>query len=188
MATTNSAKHLQLPNRCLFFLITLGLTGCVTHRIKEAAWPEELPPRVYFMEQYQHDLANKHLENQDEYLIWITRFYQGWELYPNGWNNITKDVLLRQKNPQTADKIKANMSRLGILISGEWAKNNQTRLINTRHVSVWGNALLKSLDHDETLQVIDRVAKDIDDLLTRKISADTITADRYYAQDEDIAF
>jgi hypothetical protein len=51
---------------------------------------------------------------------------------------------------------------------------------------VWGNALLKSLDHGETLQLIDRVSVDIYNLMTRKIAADAIAADRYYAQDEEI--
>lgn len=164
----------------------LALSGCVAHQVKESTWPEDLPPRAYFLKQYQQDTVNKNIQNQEEYLTWIIRFYKGWELYPSGWNNITQEVLLKLKNRQAANKVKVKMERLGLLISEEWAKNNKTRIINTRHVSVWGSALLKSLDHDETLQLIDRVSMDIDNLLAHKIAVDAIAADRYYAQDEEI--
>lgn len=174
--------------RFVIFPLALTLSGCVVHKIKESTWPEGLPPRVYFLDNYQQDSANKKIENEDEYLTWVIRFYQGWTLYPNGWNNITKGLLAKLKDRQTADAVKAKMDHLGVVISSEWAKNNKTRLISSRHVSVWGNALMKSLDYGDTLQLIDRVAKDIGDLLEHKIPDDTITAQRYYADDEEIAF
>ena len=107
-------------------------------------------------------------------------------MYPNGWNNITHDIVLKLKSAPTADNIKVKLDRLGLLISEEWAKNNKTRMISSYHVSVWGNALLKSLEQSETLELIDRVASDVDDLLARKIPAEIIVADRYYVQDEEI--
>ena len=167
-------------------LIILSLSGCATNKPQTSSWPNELPPQAYFLDQYQQDLTNKKLQNQGEYLIWIVRFYKGSDLYPNGWNNITQDIVLKLKNSPTADSIKIKLDRLGLLISEEWAKNNKTRMISSYHVSVWGNALLKSLEQNETLALIDRVASDVDDLLARKIPVEVIAAERYYAQDEDV--
>ncbi len=177
------SKHIMIS---VFAILIACLSGCALNKPQDPNWPNELPPRAYFLNQYQQDVTNKNIQSQEEYLSWIVRFYKGSELYPNGWNNITHDILLKLKNTPTADNIQAKLDQLGLLISEEWAKINKTRIINSLHVSVWGNALLKSLELNETLQLIDRVASDVDDLLARKIPAEVIAAERYYVQDEDI--
>ena len=180
---SNHYKHA----RCYLFILLISvISGCATNKIQDPNWPNELPPRAYFLDQYQQDLTNQKTQNQEEYLTWIVRFYKGSDLYPNGWNNITQDIVLKLKSAPTADNIKVKLNLLGLLISEEWAKNNKTRMISSYHVSVWGNALLKSLEQSETLELIDRVASDVDDLLARKIPAEIIVADRYYVQDEEI--
>jgi hypothetical protein len=171
-----------------FFLALLILIDCASQDTKETTWPEDLPPRAYFLGQYQNDLSNKNCQHLDEYLTWITRFYQGWEMYPNGWNTMVQEVLQKNKNPKSAEAIKIKLDRLGLLIAGEWAKNNHTRLINTHHVSLWVKALLKSADHGETLEILDRAFIDVNGLLTHKIATDVITADRYYALDDEAQF
>jgi len=186
MINDKLSKHYNHARCYLFILLISVISGCATNKIQDPNWPNELPPRAYFLEQYQHDLTNQKTQNQEEYLTWIVRFYKGSDLYPNGWNNITQDIVLKLKSAPTADNIKVKLDRLGLLISEEWAKNNKTRMISSYHVSVWGNALLKSLEQSETLELIDRVASDVDDLLARKIPAEIIVADRYYVQDEEI--
>jgi len=170
----------------LLIVVIVAISGCATNKPQDPNWPNELPPRAYFLDQYQQDLTNRNIQNEEEYLTWVVRFYKGTDLYPNGWNNITQDILLNLKNSPTAENIKIKLERLGLLISEEWAKNNKTRIISSYHVSVWGNALLKSLEQNETLVLVDRVASDVDDLLARKIPTEIIVADRYYVQDEDI--
>jgi len=186
MINNPQSKHYKLAIGTVFFLILLALSGCATNKPQDPNWPNELPPRAYFLDQYQLDLTNKNIQNQEEYLLWVVRFYKGSDLYPNGWHNITQDIVLKLKNSPTIDNVQAKLDRLGLLISEEWAKNNKTRMINSLHVSVWGNALLKSLEQNETLQLIDRVANDVDDLLARRLPVETIAADRYYVQDEEI--
>lgn len=188
MVYNNLTGRFQCKLCQICFLIILALTGCATHKAKESTWPEDLPPRAYFLDQYQNDLTNINRQHLDEYLTWITRFYQGWEMYPNGWNRMTQEILQQNKYRPTRNNIKLKLDRLGLLISGEWAKDNQTRLINTRHVSVWVKALLKSVDHDETLQIIGRVSADVNSLLTHNIAHDAITVDRYYALDDEAQF
>jgi hypothetical protein len=186
MINNNLSKYYKHALCYVFILLISILSGCATNKPQEPIWPNELPPRAYFLDQYQQDLTNKKIQDQEEYLSWIVRFYKGSDLYPNGWNNITQDIVFKLKNSPIAENIKVKLDRLGLLISEEWAKNNKTRMISSYHVSVWGNALLKSLEQSETLQLIDRVASDVDDLLARKIPAEIIVADRYYVQDEEM--
>ena len=188
MQYNNPSGHFQNRSCVIFFLALLVLIGCASQGTKEATWPEDLPPRAYFLELYQNDLSNKNRQHLDEFLTWITRFYEGWEMYPNGWNTMVQEILQKNKTRHVARTIKINLDRLGLLIAGEWAKNNHTRLINTHHVSVWVKALLKSADHGETLQIIDRIFIDVEQLLTHKIATDAITADRYYAFDDEAQF
>ena len=160
------------------------LTACGTLPVKGPIWPAELPKYDYFLNLYQRDTVNASIQPQDQYLSWVIRFYQGWELYPKGWNDITQDVLLSIKAPALAGDVKDKMVGLGLSIAGEWAKNNETRIINTRHVAIWGNALLKSLQQGETLEIIDRVAADVQDLISKRISADVITENRFYVEED----
>ena len=67
-------------------------------------------------------------------------------------------------------------------------QKSDTRTIYLRHVAVWGNALLESLDRNEALPLINRINGDVDDLLAHRISVDVITAERYYPRDEDDPF
>lgn len=170
----------------VFMFVVLALQGCATQQVKVPIWPGELPPRTYFLDQYQQDVVNKNSQSLDEYLKWVIRFYKGWDLYPSGWDNITQEVLLKINKYPAAGEIRVKLDRLGLIISAEWAKNNKTRIINTRLVALWGNSLIKSLEHGETLQLINRVAADINNLLTRKLAVDAIATDRYYAQDEEL--
>lgn len=177
---------LQRAMYYVFVLVVLTLPSCATQQVKSSIWSDDLPPRTYFLDRYQQDVVNKNSQGQDEYLKWVTRFYKGWELYPSGWDNISQQVLLKLNKHPAAGEIRVKLERLGLIISAEWAKNNKTRIINTRLVALWGNALIKSLEHGETLQLIDHVAADINNLLTRKLAIDAIAADRYYAQDEEL--
>jgi len=188
MVHKNLFGYFQRKFCYILFLVILDLTGCATQSTKEPFWPKDLPQRTFFLDQYQNDLTNKNCQNLDEYLTWITRFYQGWEMYPNGWNTMRREILQKNKNHQEAENIKVKLEHLGLLISAEWAKNNHTRLINTHHVSVWVQALLKSVDHNETLKILDRVSVDVEGLLTHRIAKDAITADRYYVFDDEAQF
>jgi hypothetical protein len=71
----------------LLALIT-GLLACTTQSKKMArsdAWPEHMPSRTYFIKVYEADAVNKEIQKREEYLTWILRFYNGWELYGRGW-------------------------------------------------------------------------------------------------------
>jgi hypothetical protein len=171
-------KHL------LLIILIMILPACATLQSNQALWSADLPAQEYFVNEFQRDTVNHQQQTLDQYLTWVTRFYEGTELYPKGWNHITQALLLRITEAEQANEVKDKMQRLGLLISGEWAKNNQTRLINTRHVSIWGNALIKSLEQGETLELLARVSADVDDLLAQRLAADAITEGRFYAEED----
>lgn len=171
-------------------LLVSGLFACSSNKIvKQAdAWPSEMPSRAYFLTVYDADDANKKIQTKEEYLTWIVRFYNGWELYRRGWIKMTNELVAQVEDPSQVNEIRYKVERIGRLVSGEWAKKTDTRTIYLRHVSIWGNALLESLDRNEALPLIDRVNKDVDDLLAHRISADVISAERYFPADEDDPF
>lgn len=166
------------------FLFLIALPACTIFQTLEANWPANVPPRGYFVDVYRQDALNADIQTQDQYLTWVTRFYQGWVLYPRGWNSVTEELLARIEDEDTYGEVKDKMASLGLVICGEWAKNNKTRLINTRHVSIWGHALHKSLENNEILALFERVNTDIEDLLSGKIAANQIAEDRYYSQED----
>lgn len=74
---------------------------------------------------------------------------------------------------------------MGVAIAAEWAKDNTVRLITTRHVAIWGNALRKSAERAEIMEIVDLVLDDVDNLLNHRMAADIIAENRFYA-DEDV--
>lgn len=147
-----------------------------------------MPSRTYFLKVYEADSVNKKIQTQEQYLTWILRFYGGWELYGRGWIKMTNELIAQLGDPSQAKEIRHKVDRIGRLVSGEWAKKSDTRTIYLRHVSIWGNALLESLDRDQALPLVNRVNQDVDDLLAHRIHADVITAQRYFPPDKDDPF
>lgn len=166
------------------------LAGCASKAPKEEHWPADMPSRAFFMAAYEADLENKKGQDAEEYLLWVIRFYKGWELYRNGWTQVTTDSLIGVKDPRNMVEIKTKMDLLGSGIASEWAKNKNDRRVLTRHVVVWGNALVESIKHGEPEEVklINRVLNDLNGLLEKRIDLDEVKADRYYPKDKDDVF
>lgn len=171
-------------------LSLLFLTACANHVPKEDQWPSDMPSRAFFVSAYESDVDNKKNQELDEYLLWVLRFYKGWELYRNGWTQVTSDSLIGVKNPQHAHEIRTKMDLIGSGIASEWAKSKSTRRVLTRHVVVWGNALIESIKRGEPEEItlINRVLSDLNGLLEKNIDLDEVKADRYYPKDKDDVF
>jgi hypothetical protein len=169
-------------------LITTVLCGCVHQAPKETSWPNDMPTRGFFVAAFDTDLVNKQGQDVEDYLLWVIRFYKGWELYRNGWTQTTEDSLINVKDPLLAQEIRTKMNLIGSSVAVEWAKSKKDRRILTRHVVVWGNALIESIKRDEELMLINKVINDIDGLMENKIHLDDVKAERYYAKDKDDIF
>jgi len=108
-----------MNNRLFVIVLVLVsvLSGCSSRMIKQANWPGEIPPREFFVAKYEADIENKQDETLDEYLLWVVRFYEGWELYSNGWTKVTADSLGGVTDPALAQQIKTKMDMIGETIA-----------------------------------------------------------------------
>ena len=172
----------------IVFLCFALLTSCATRVPQDANWPTDIPSRAFFVAHYESDLENRADQDVDEYLMWVLRFYKGWELYRNGWTKVTEDSLHGVTDPALAQEIKTKMGLIGEGIACEWAKNKKDRRVLTRHVVVWGNALIESIKRDQELALINRVLADLNGLLLNQIALDDVKAERYFPRDGDDVF
>lgn len=184
-----------MPNIAFFrALVVIALSLCVltactpSKLAKEDNWLQNMPPRSYFIDKYNADTANADIQSEHSYLTWVVRFYNGSEFYSRGWIKMTNELMEQVSRPEEADEIRAHIDSIGQLVAAEWAKKIGTRKVVLRHVSVWGNALLESIERDQTLDLVKRVHQDVEQLLEGQLSLDAITADRYFAPDEDDPF
>lgn len=173
----------------IFVIVVVSLLlSCATKPPKQADWPQGMPSRDYFVAMYYTDPENVKVEELDEYLLWIVRFYDGWELYSNGWIKVTKDSIATVKDPQKAAEITHKMNLIGQGIACEWAKGKKDRRILTRHIVVWGNALVESIKRDQEIPLINRVLADVNGLVEKRVAIEDIRAERYFSRDGDDVF
>jgi hypothetical protein len=172
----------------LLVLCCFCLSACSTRVPHGDNWPKAMPDKATFIAHYESDIDNKDSQDLDEYLMWVLRFYEGWELYHNGWIKVTNDSLHGVTDPALALEIRTKMDLIGEGIAGEWAKNKKDRRILTRHVVVWGNALIESIKRDQELPLINRVLADVNGLLVKEIALDDVDAERYFPRDGDDTF
>lgn len=166
----------------LILLLTTLLTGCVT-RPPELPWPAGIPARAQFVAEWQRSESNQPLQSEAEYLLWVTRFYTGYNAVP-GWLNMTEQVLQRTPAERRA-ATGARLHELGSRIGAEWAKDNAVRRLNTRSAGVWRDALLEALARDELDAYLERLSTDVDALLAGELSNDAIRFERYYVDEFD---
>ncbi len=153
---------------------------------KAVSWPEEIPTRDFFVEAFERDAANQQAQTRKDYLTWIVRFYRGWALYPRGWNWLTEEVVDSVDSEQKGE-VEAHMVSLGERISAEWAKDRDVRSVNTNHLMIWGDALKIAVRDGSQLDLAEKISRDVDALLAREMSPETIDLDRYLAGGSEVA-
>jgi hypothetical protein len=162
------------------FLLTVIVTAsCVRAPVERVEWPEDLPPIDYYERVYASDPENQAVQSREEYFKWVVRFYRGWKLYQDGWDATTRDLLHGIEDGASRERMRRKMARLGRIVSGEWAKSAGNRRIRSRELSVWGQALLKSLNNGEEEKLIDRVTRDATSLLEGSLDPIDIQLRRY---------
>src|SRR5688500_5857212 len=111
--------------RIPLFLMLMALLASCASRSPEPAWPEGMPPRAQFSAEWQRSGPNQELQSEEEYLLWVTRFYTGYNAVP-GWLAMTRQVLPRVPDAER-EAISARLFELGGRIGAEWAKDNAVR-------------------------------------------------------------
>jgi len=171
----------MLRKPLLLMLIVL-LAACATRR-PALVWPDGIPSQSFFRAEWRNPGLHQELQSRDEYLLWVTRFYEGYATAP-GWLDMTEQVLIRL--PQAEHEwVTARLYELGGRIGREWAKPNAVRHLNTRSAAVWRDALLEALARDELEAYLDRLAADVDALLSGELDNDLIRFERYYIDEFD---
>ena len=185
--TIRRRVHSSVIFRCVLQTFILAiLAGCTLAPVREVDWPADIPPKSYYERLYDNDAADRAAQTEDEYLTWVIRFYVGWEGFPSGWRDISREAS-DTVPPERHEVVRNKFSRLGKFISGEWAKDAVSRVIFTNTVAVWGDALFEAAEREEVEALLDRVGGDVESLLARQLDPETITLDRYYA-DTDYEF
>ena len=178
-------NKLSAVNKRIKCLILIGfvllLGACVSVPEKEASWSSAWPPESLFVAAYEAELDNQAVQSADNYMRWIRRFYQGWTFYSEGWDWLTDRVLVGIDDDAQRQQITQHMYSMGMRISREWAKSSDHRVINTRHLLVWGEALKLSAARDQELWLAVKVSADIDRLLAFELDPSMIKSSRYYA-------
>lgn len=147
----------------LLAICLLG-SGCSIAPRPGLEWPDGIPPRDYFIERYRNDAANHDLQSEREYLSWVRRFYEGWEIYPFGWLDMQKDVI----GLIAADQADAALEKLhsaGLIIATDWARHNTIHRITTRVLALWGEVIEVALGDGKADAAIDLITQDARDLV-----------------------
>lgn len=96
-------------------LLAIAFSSCTNLRVLED-WPQALPPQPEFVSVYQRDAENQTYQSDIEYLTWVVRFYEGWELMSFGWNDIVDSMLLDLDAVQS-DRMSDTLQKLGLQLS-----------------------------------------------------------------------
>tara|TARA_R100001377_G_scaffold52954_2_gene31096 strand:- start:769 stop:1338 length:570 start_codon:yes stop_codon:yes gene_type:complete len=153
------------------------LAGCMSSAILEQ-WPEQIPQQSYFQRLYREDGGNQERQSEVEYLVWVARFYEGWEMMPIGWRDISDSVLV-DLEPVQYRTVDGHLERIGAQISGEWAKDNEVRQIDSRMLSLWAGVMQAEYSAAYRIAAVQVIARDVDDILRGALPMEQITEDRY---------
>ncbi len=169
--------------RVLLSLFLLVLISACAVRAPVDTWPADIPARNYFQKQWRADAANKSVQDREDYLLWVVRFYQGYQLAP-GWLDMMEQVNVRVPAEERV-QVRAALFELGSIIGGEWAKDNGVRKVSTRSAAVWRDALLESLSQDDLHPYLDKLQQDVEALMSGSLGNDEIVFERYYVDEFD---
>lgn len=153
------------------------LSSCMSNAILEQ-WPQQIPQRSYFTQQYSEDSANKARQSEVEYLTWVARFYEGWEMMPIGWQDISDSVLV-DLEPVQYQAIDGHLESLGAQISAEWAKDNEVRQIDSRLLSLWAGVMQAEYSAEYRIAAVEIIARDVGEILNGRLAKEQVTEDRY---------
>lgn len=167
----------QFYRLSLMLLSVLALAACTSSRVL-TEWPDTVPEQALFLQAYQQDLENQARQTDVEYLTWIVRFYEGWEMMATGWNDMTP-VVLSDLNARQSEQVAGMRDNLGVLIAAEWAKDNDVRIIDTAMLSLWGGVMVAALEPQVRIDAIELITDDVERVLAGELAPARINDERY---------
>jgi len=181
----NELASVRCAKALIVFCVVALFVGCSTTQQARLDWPEQLPQRAHYVALYEADQGNQEVQTQEEYLKWVKRFYRGWALSPYSWNWLVQNAL-EKAEPGHREELGALLASIGWRVSGEWAKDDKHRSINSRNLMTWGDALKLALRRGEYIDLVQRISNDVDSMLAYELHADAISFDRYFPPDNNV--
>ncbi len=168
--------------KSLLLLLSVCVSACATLSKQsqvESDWPEDIPALSHYQSIYTVDEENQLVQTLEDYLTWVTRFYKGWGGFAKGWEDASVE-LTKSVSEERSQIVESKLLHLGQMVSGEWAKKSNNRLIYSDTLSIWGNALSESIYQSNVEELVDRVTVDAESLLSSSMVAEEITMQRYF--------
>lgn len=158
-------------------LVCIALSACALGP-DSRSWPSDIPARHHFANVYSSDLPNQALQTQEQYLEWVVRFYEGSEYMAMGWKAISESVLVDLSAGQY-ETIEHDLQWLGAAISGEWAKDNKVRRIDSAMLSLWGAVMQADFAPDYRMAAVAMIRNDVTGLLRKSLAPEMVDEQRY---------
>ena len=177
---------MYMSARSYYLLVSaLLFTACATTP-PEAHWPAGMPEINHYQRYYAQDVDHHEVSNEQDYLKWVKRFYLGSPFYDRGWFDASEEYL--ESLPPEVDQaqIETDLYLIGKKVSAEWAKADPHRVINTRHVIIWGNAMKRAMGDGSQEVLISQLHQDVDALLAGIVKPKAINKSRYRNLGEDV--
>lgn len=162
-----------------YFLILLSLSACISTPGGNS-WPADIPPQQLFIDYCQNNSDSCSTQSKTEkHLIWIKRFYYGSILYPTGWNEMTDIVVDTLDESIDKTSVRERLYQLGLAIALEWSQDNDKRLINSKMLATWADALSISAENFQQIEFITQIEKDVENILSGSLDPADINSKRY---------
>ncbi|MBE0585013.1 MAG: hypothetical protein IH612_14800, partial [Desulfofustis sp.] len=96
---------------------------------------------------------------------WYRRFQEG-VLFFDGWSAISEELLAIFPEEEWPSR-QVMMQRIGVKIGTEWAKDNDTRKIDTEMIQEWGDLLRNAFSQGKevTLATLNTIEREVDLIL-----------------------
>lgn len=169
---------MPLLRRAPFYCLCLSLlAACASSRVL-TEWPDTVPDQDIFLQAYQADTKNQLEQSDVQYLTWVVRFYEGWEMMATGWNDMTP-VMVNDLDEPLASEVAFLRDELGVMIAAEWAKDNSVRVIDTAMLSLWGGVMVDAVEPEVRVDAIELITDDVEQLLAGELAPGSINDARY---------
>jgi hypothetical protein len=130
-----------------------------------------------FDEAWDEDAVNQSLQPREEYLKWVSNFYEGSPFVP-GWTK-RQEELIAPLSPAEAPVAKARLDKLGCALAAEWAKDNHHRRVSSDVLKRVAEILVEARDEGRLVDVVDAILRDVKSLIAGELKPKAITKERY---------
>jgi hypothetical protein len=101
-----------------------------------------------FRPHYDRDAANRSKQTWEQYWGWVQSFYAG-NLFAKGWTDRATWLVEHVRPDVERTRLRTKLNTLGREICAEWAKDYDTRTIDSADLLTWGKMMEKSRDRDD---------------------------------------